>query len=59
MDTLEKVDSLFSGSAKPYCTACRKEMWLLRIEPDEPGYEVRTFECAGCAYRERLQTLSP
>jgi hypothetical protein len=23
-------------------------MWLMRIEPDEPGREKRTFECEAC-----------
>jgi hypothetical protein len=23
-------------------------MWLIRIEPDEPGSETRTFECQAC-----------
>lgn len=34
--------------AKPKCPACGTEMWLTRIEPDEPGFERRLFECSSC-----------
>jgi hypothetical protein len=32
----------------PICPKCRARMWLARIEPDEPGHDKRTFECAQC-----------
>ena len=25
-------------------------MWLVRIEPDVPGYEKRMFECSRCEH---------
>jgi RNase P subunit RPR2 len=59
MNTLEKLANIPLRQQRPFCAACRKEMWLIRIEPDEPGYEARSFECAGCGYRERVQTQIP
>jgi len=35
-------------SSRPHCPNCGTRMWLARIEPDEPGYERRTFECPEC-----------
>ncbi len=32
--------------AKPKCPTCGTEMWLTRIEPDEPGFDLRSFECS-------------
>ena len=32
----------------PTCAKCGAPMWLTRIEPDEPGWEKRTFECQAC-----------
>ena len=29
-------------------------MWLARIEPDQPGYDLRTFECAQCIQSEAV-----
>ena len=32
----------------PECPKCGGRMWLARIEPEEPGYDRRTFECPEC-----------
>ena len=32
----------------PDCPKCGTPMWLARIEPDEPNYDRRTYECAEC-----------
>jgi len=34
--------------AHPDCARCGAPMWLARIEPDEPDYDKRTFECPAC-----------
>lgn len=34
--------------SQPTCPRCGARMWLARIEPDEPGYDKRTFECPPC-----------
>ena len=33
---------------RPKCEECELDMWLLDINPAEPGQDVRTFECAKC-----------
>ena len=34
--------------AHPKCPNCGAQMWLARIEPDQPDYDRRTFECPEC-----------
>jgi hypothetical protein len=43
--------ALFFGSEEivhPTCAKCGAPMWLTRIEPDQPGFESRLFECQVC-----------
>ena len=30
------------------CSGCGRPMRLACIEPDKPGFDLRTFECAKC-----------
>jgi hypothetical protein len=32
----------------PTCARCGAPMWLIRIERDEPGKALQTFECQAC-----------
>ena len=32
----------------PTCAKCGAPMWLIRLEPDGPGSQQRTFECQAC-----------
>jgi hypothetical protein len=34
------------------CSKCGKPMRLACIEPNEPGFDLRTFECARCNAEE-------
>jgi hypothetical protein len=34
------------------CPKCFAPMALTRINPDEPGREIRTFSCPKCAHSE-------
>ena len=34
--------------AHPDCPACGAHMFLMRIEPAQPDYDKRTFECPQC-----------
>jgi hypothetical protein len=38
----------------PICNNCGALMQLARIEPDEPEYERRYFECTDCGKSETL-----
>jgi predicted RNA-binding Zn-ribbon protein involved in translation (DUF1610 family) len=32
----------------PNCPKCGTQMWIARIESDEPGHHKRTYECPEC-----------
>jgi endogenous inhibitor of DNA gyrase (YacG/DUF329 family) len=35
---------------RPNCPTCGTRMSLVRIFPDKPGYDQRTFECPRCQH---------
>ena len=38
---------------RPPCNQCGRQTWLTRIEPaEEPGHDLRTFECEFCAHSQ-------
>jgi hypothetical protein len=39
---------------RPPCSICGRTMMLARIEPEQPRYDRRTFECVAC---DRSETL--
>jgi hypothetical protein len=39
-------------NARPECSICSAQMYLAYIEPEKPGYDVRTFECPRCQHVE-------
>ena len=39
---------------RPPCEKCGREMNLARIEPYQPGYDLRVFECPGCKATESI-----
>ena len=34
----------------PKCAKCGAQMWLARIEPDQPDHDKRTFQCPECEH---------
>ena len=40
----------FQEIKRAKCAQCDAYMWLTRVEPDEPGYDKRTFECFECKH---------
>ena len=38
---------------RPDCPTCLAQMYPARIEPEKPGYDLRTFECPVCQTVER------
>ena len=41
---------------RPACSQCGRQTWLVRIEPaEEPGHDLRTFECASCGHSEVIK----
>jgi predicted RNA-binding Zn-ribbon protein involved in translation (DUF1610 family) len=35
---------------QPACDSCGQPMYLTRIEPGEPGEDLRSFECPVCGH---------
>jgi hypothetical protein len=51
------VPSFYHGKAtseRPFCADCEAPMILSRLEPDEPGFDLRTFACLMCAATESI-----
>jgi hypothetical protein len=51
------VPSFFHGKAtseRPFCADCEAPMILARLEPDGPGFDLRTFVCLMCAATESI-----
>ena len=38
-------------NVRPVCSKCGAPLWLTRVEPDRPGFALRTFECPRCKNR--------
>jgi len=51
------VPSFFHGkpaSERPFCADCESPMILSRLEPDKPGFDLRTYACLMCAATESI-----
>ena len=51
------VPSFFHGKAtseRPFCADCESPMILSRLEPDKPGFDLRTYACLMCAATESI-----
>jgi hypothetical protein len=42
----------FVDNLRPPCSKCGRPLILTRIEPEEPGFDLRTYYCAACADSE-------
>jgi hypothetical protein len=40
------------GIQQMLCPKCGAHLALARIEPAQPGYDLRTFECRECGHSE-------
>jgi hypothetical protein len=51
------VPSFFHGKAtseRPFCADCEAPMMLCCLEPDKPGFDLRTYACLMCAATESI-----
>ena len=51
------VPSFFRGKAtseRPFCADCESPMILSLLEPDKPGFDLRTYYCAFCEANETV-----
>src|SRR6202048_691241 len=43
-----------SDSLRPPCSQCGRPLLLTRIEPEEPGFDLRMYYCVFCATNESI-----
>jgi len=41
-------------TTRPECPKCSALMYLALIEPEKPGFDLRTFECPRCQHVETI-----
>ena len=46
-------------SERPFCADCESPMILSRLEPDKPGFDLRTYACLMCAATESVVVAIP
>jgi hypothetical protein len=44
----------FVDNLRPPCSRCGRPLILTRIEPEEPGFDLRTYFCAACNASETV-----
>jgi ribosomal protein S14 len=44
----------FVDKLRPPCSKCGRPLLLTRIEPEEPGFDLRIYYCAGCGSNEAV-----
>jgi hypothetical protein len=51
---LEPPKYKFVDKLRPPCSRCGRPLVLTRIEPEEPGFDLRTYYCADCEDSETI-----
>jgi hypothetical protein len=44
----------FAENVRRPCSRCGKPLMLTRIEPENPGFDLRVYYCAHCADTETI-----
>jgi hypothetical protein len=44
----DPLDFKFVDILRPPCSKCGRPFVLTKIEPEEPGFDLRTYDCAAC-----------
>jgi hypothetical protein len=48
---LWRANAMFVDTLRPPCSGCGRPLVLIRIEPEKPGCDLRTYYCAFCQSR--------
>ena len=51
---VDPLDFKFVNNLRPPCSRCGRPLILTRIEPDEVGFDLRTYYCAACEATEAV-----
>jgi hypothetical protein len=47
-------DYKFVDRLRAPCSVCKRPLLLTRIEPEEPGFDLKIYYCAACARSEAV-----
>jgi hypothetical protein len=50
----DPLNFTFVDNRRPPCSKCGKPLILTRIEPREPGFDLRVYYCAHCGSNETI-----
>jgi hypothetical protein len=48
MASFDEAETVPTPDSRPSCVLCSTRMGLVLIQPDQPGFDLRTFECPRC-----------
>ena len=51
---VDPLNFKFVNNLRPPCSRCGRPLILTRIEPDEIGFDLRTYYCAACEESEAV-----
>ena len=51
---MDPLDFTFVDNLRPPCSSCGRPLILTRIEPEDPGFDLRVYYCAHCAASETI-----
>jgi hypothetical protein len=51
---VDPLDFKFVDNLRPPCSSCGRPLILTRIEPEDPGFDLRIYYCAHCAANETI-----
>jgi len=51
---VDSLDFKFVDNLRPPCSKCGRPLILTRIEPEEPGFDLRVYYCAFCRSNETV-----
>ena len=54
MPPFEYAPTIPNRYDRPRCPKCAKQMYLAHMEPNQPGFDLRTFECPSCEHSESI-----
>jgi len=51
---IDPLNFKFVDNLRPPCSKCGRPLILTRIEPEDPGFDLRVYYCAQCATNETI-----
>jgi len=51
---IDPLDFKFVDNLRPPCSKCSRPLILTRIQPEDPGFDLRVYYCAHCRANETI-----